>query len=162
MLLALKMLTLILVAVPAALALAHALELPGKMRLGRDQYLAVQAIYYPGFTFAGFCEPLSVVALAALLAFTASGTTQFGLIAGALAAAVVMNIVYWVLTAPVNKAWMQKEPLPASARKFFGGGAGALEQEDWKTLRDRWERSHVYRALAAATSFLLLSAAIVE
>lgn len=156
----LKISTLILVAVVAALSLAHALELPGKMRLGREQYLAVQAIYYPGFTFAGFCEPLSVIALAVLLAVTAGGTAQFWLIAGALAAAVLVNIVYWVLTAPVNKVWMREEKLPASARKFFG--SGTPDQQDWKTLRDRWERSHLYRALAAATSFLLLSAAIVD
>jgi hypothetical protein len=32
---------------------AHALELPGKLRLDRDAYLAVQTIHYPGFTIVG-------------------------------------------------------------------------------------------------------------
>jgi hypothetical protein len=50
------------------MALAHALELPGKLRLPKDQYLAVQAIYYPGYTFGGVAEPLSIAAVA-LLAF---------------------------------------------------------------------------------------------
>jgi hypothetical protein len=160
MLFALKMLTLILVAVPAALSLAHALELPGKMRLTREHYLAVQPIYYPGFTYAGVCEPLSIIALAVLLGFTPGGTAEFWLIAGALAGAVLVNGLYWLLTAPVNKVWMQDEKLSGGARKFFGSDTGA--QQDWKTLRNRWERSHVYRALAAATSFLLLSLAIMD
>jgi hypothetical protein len=53
----------ILVAVAMALSLAHALELPGKMRLGKDTYLAVQQIYYPGFTIDGGAEPLAILAL---------------------------------------------------------------------------------------------------
>ena len=39
-----------------ALALAHALERPGKMRLSKE--LAIQPIYYPGFTFGGTAEPM--------------------------------------------------------------------------------------------------------
>jgi hypothetical protein len=42
-----------------ALSLAHALEFPGKLRLGKDAYLAVQQIYYPGFTFDGFVGELA-------------------------------------------------------------------------------------------------------
>jgi hypothetical protein len=39
-----------------ALSLAHALEVPGKLRLNKEQYLAVQTIYYPGFTLGGIAE----------------------------------------------------------------------------------------------------------
>jgi hypothetical protein len=53
----LQVLTVLLVAVAMALALAHALELPGKLRLSKEQYLAVQPIYYPGFTFGGWPSP---------------------------------------------------------------------------------------------------------
>ncbi|MGQ0445171.1 MAG: hypothetical protein ACT4O2_08630 [Beijerinckiaceae bacterium] len=60
-----------------ALSLAHALEYPGKFRLPRETYLAVQTIYYPGFTIGGAAEPLAIAALAGLLAMTAVGTTQF-------------------------------------------------------------------------------------
>jgi hypothetical protein len=31
-------------------SLAHALEFPGKMLLNKDNYLATQAVYCPGFT----------------------------------------------------------------------------------------------------------------
>jgi hypothetical protein len=50
--------------------------------------------------------------------------------------------------------------MSGGARKFFGSGAEA--EKDWKKLRGRWERSHVYRAIAAAAAFLLLSVAIVK
>jgi hypothetical protein len=46
----LQVVTVLLVAVAMALTLAHALELPGKMRLTKDVYYAMQHIYYPGFT----------------------------------------------------------------------------------------------------------------
>ncbi|TIX44521.1 MAG: DUF1772 domain-containing protein, partial [Mesorhizobium sp.] len=51
---ALMIATLLLVAVSMALSLAHALELPGKLRLKEATYRSVQAIYYPGFTIGGF------------------------------------------------------------------------------------------------------------
>jgi hypothetical protein len=53
MFLTLQVLSVCLVAVAMSLALAHALELPGKMRLHKEAYLATQPIYYPGFTVAG-------------------------------------------------------------------------------------------------------------
>jgi hypothetical protein len=40
--------------------LAHALELPGELRLDEQTYLAVQTTYYPGFTIGGMAEPLSL------------------------------------------------------------------------------------------------------
>jgi hypothetical protein len=49
----LQVVTVLLVAVAMSLTLAHALELPGKMRLDEQTYRAVQTIYYPGFTFGG-------------------------------------------------------------------------------------------------------------
>jgi hypothetical protein len=49
----LQIVTLLLVAIAMAQSLAHALEFPGKLRLSREQYLAVQPIYYPGFTIGG-------------------------------------------------------------------------------------------------------------
>jgi hypothetical protein len=47
--------------VAMALTLAHALELPGKMRLTKEIYFAMQPIYYPGFTIGGFAEPASLI-----------------------------------------------------------------------------------------------------
>ncbi len=63
----LEIISILLVAVAMGLALAHALEFPGKLRLDEQTYLAVQTIYYPGFTIAGISEPLAVIATLVLL-----------------------------------------------------------------------------------------------
>src|SRR5262245_26706672 len=70
----LRVLVLIVVAVAMVPALAHALELPGKLRLTKDAYFAVQPIYYPGFTIAGTSEPVAMVATVALLLLTPRGS----------------------------------------------------------------------------------------
>ena len=161
MLFALKILSLILVAVAAALSLAHALELPGKMRLTREQYLAVQPIYYPGFTYAGICEPAAVLVLAALLILMPDGTPAFWLVAGALAAMAAVNALYWLLTAPVNKVWMQGQKLSGGEQKFFDI-SGTKEEMDWNTLRDRWERSHLVRAALMTLAFVAMTVAVMK
>ncbi|MGZ2468905.1 hypothetical protein [Sinorhizobium medicae] len=77
MLVTVEIITIVLVAIATALALAHALEWPGKLRLPKDQYLAIQAIYYPGFTIGGVAEPLSLLFTAALLVLMPRGTPAF-------------------------------------------------------------------------------------
>src|SRR5436305_14504595 len=72
-----------LTAATMGLALAHALELPGKLRLDKERYLAVQPIYYPGFTIGGgIAEVGGIIAVLALLISLPRGTTQFWLVAG--------------------------------------------------------------------------------
>ena len=159
MAIALKIAALFVVAVTMALSLAHALELPGKMRLTREQYLAVQPIYYPGFTYAGACEPIAVLALAVLLIVT-PGSVQFWLIVGAFVAAALTHILYWTLTAPVNKAWLKDTKLSSGAQRFFGADNTVKNTENWTALRDRWERSHVLRAGSSTTAFVLLAIAV--
>jgi hypothetical protein len=60
-------------------AIAHALELPGKMRLAQHDYLVVQRVYYPGFTDAGIAEPSAIVAAAILPFSTPVGEAAFAL-----------------------------------------------------------------------------------
>jgi Domain of unknown function (DUF1772) len=133
--------------------------MPGKLRLGRDEYLAVQAVYYPGFTIAGIAEPLSVLAALALLFFTPT-PTRFWLIALALAALAVMHAIFWLVTQPVNKFWLSDTELTEAARRFFGSAGSNAREVDWTALRDRWEWSHLARAIVAAVAFVLLVTAI--
>ena len=71
----LQVVTLVLVAVGVSLTLAHALEMPGKMRLGKDNYVAVQSIYYPGFTIGAFFGEFgAIIATLLLLIATPSDT----------------------------------------------------------------------------------------
>jgi hypothetical protein len=156
---ALEVLTVMLAAVTMSLALAHALELPGKLRLGREQYLVVQTIYYPGFTLGGIAEGVVILAAIALLVLTPVGSVQFWLISGALAAFVVVQAIFWLMTQPVNKYWLIKTDLSRVATRFFEAGSAAAAA-DWIVMRDRWERSHVLRAIAASFGLLLLAVAV--
>lgn len=76
----LQILTVILVALAMAPALAHALELPGKMRLTKEAYFAVQTIYYPGFTIAGgIGEAVGMISTIILLILTPMESADFWL-----------------------------------------------------------------------------------
>lgn len=158
----LQILTLLAVAVTMALALAHALELPGKMRLSKEAYYAVQPIYYPGFTFAGFAEPFGLLLTILLLFVTPLGTVNFWLTLAALAGLIAVQAVYWLFTHPVNKFWLQDEKLSRAGSSFFSFAANAEQSRpvSWAELRNRWEYSHVARAVLAFASFSALAIAI--
>lgn len=165
----LQVLTVILVAVAMALALAHALELPGKMRLSKEQYYAMQPIYYPGFTIGGGVgEVGGTISTLVLLLFTPYGSTDFWLTFGALIGLVAIQAVYWLFTHPVNKFWLEGEQLDKFSAGFFSFGTNSsrLGNEnhppDWTQLRDRWEFSHVVRAVVSLLSLIMLVVAVTD
>jgi hypothetical protein len=85
-------------------ALAHALEMPGKLRLAREQYLAVQTIYYPGFTIGGgLGEVGTILASAALALMLPAGSAASGLASAAFASALTVHALYWLIVHPVNR-----------------------------------------------------------
>jgi hypothetical protein len=142
-----------------ALPLAHALELPGKMRLDRPTYLAVQQIYYPGFTFGGIAEPLAIIVLLLLLIFAPPAETRFWWGVAAFAALVGMHLVYWFVTHPVNSVWTKDLQLTGLSASFFSALAGEVSG-DWSRLRDVWEYSHAVRAALGAISFICMTMAV--
>jgi len=157
-----RILSTILVAFGMAPAVAHTLEHPGKMRLGKDAYLAVQSVYYPGFTIAGAVgETGGLLATIVLLLLTPSGSAAFPLTLVAVLGMAGMQLIYWVLIHPVNRVWLRNSKLGAAGGGFFafdpaGRSAGAPGGDDWRALRDRWERSHIARSGLAFLSFLAL------
>lgn len=161
---ALEVLTVTVVAVAMALVLAHALELPGKIRLSREQYLAVQPIYYPGFTFGGMAEPVGLVLLLVLLFFTPFQSAPFWLTAGAFVSLLAMHATYWLLTHPLNNFWLKDVALKRGGTAFFSfdplSRSADTDQPDWALLRDRWEQSHIIRTGFALLSFVLLVTAV--
>jgi hypothetical protein len=159
MFLTLQVITVLLVAVAMSLALAHALELPGKMRLERTSYIAVQTIYYPGFTFGGLSEGLGMLATFVLLLMTPRSQPAFGWTIAGFVALVAMQAVYWIITHPVNKFWLKGTDLKGVGRGFFSLGK-ASEAGDWRRLRDRWEYSHVLRAALSLIALVSLIVAI--
>jgi len=160
MLIVLEVVTAILVGVAMALSLAHALELPGKMRLPREEYLAVQPIYYPGFTIGGAAEPLGLIGIGALLIMIPGGDARFWLHAGALAALGTSHLLFWTMTQPSNRYWLEYRQLTGAAKLFFGTGRTGAPGSDWQQQRNRWERSHLLRAIASMLAFILVLVAI--
>jgi hypothetical protein len=156
------------VAIAMALSLAHALELPGKLRLDKETYLAVQPIYYPGFTIGGGVgEGLGIIATLALLLATDSATPSFYWTLVGLIALVASHATYWILTHPVNNFWLRGQDLKGLGARFFAVDPLKRNVSDdvspdlvWTSFRNRWEYSHVVRAVWAAIALLALIVAI--
>jgi len=158
----LQVVTLMLVALAMAPAVAHALEFPGKRRLTQDAYLTVQRIYYPGFTIAGLAEGFSMIAALALVIFTPRQSIAFALSLTALILLLTMHAVYWIVTAPVNKVWLKGQPLSKAGTTFFrmNTDGNRVQDTDWRSLRDRWEYSHMVRAVLVTVALTLLVCAL--
>jgi hypothetical protein len=155
----LQVTTLVLVAVGVSLTLAHALELPGKMRLRKEDYVAVQSIYYPGFTIGAFFGEFgAIIAAVVLLIVTPAATVAQLLTFIALIALLLMHALYWMLTHAVNKFWVADQKLGKAGAAFFNP-TGETIGADWTRLRNRWEYSHVARACCALVAFVALAAA---
>jgi len=168
MLQVLQILSILLGAVGLALTLAHALELPGKRRLDRVTYFAVQSIYYPGFTIgAVFGEVGAIIVTLLAFVFTPSGTSASLLTLAGLCALLSMHGLYWVMTHPVNRVWLEGTKLGKAGHTFFGDpddkspSHASAGNTDWMLLRDRWEYSHVMRAGCALLALIALTAAVV-
>jgi hypothetical protein len=89
------------------------------MRLDKDTYLAVQGIYYPGFTYGGLREGLGMLATLVLLLLTPTASARFWWILTALVALVAMHAVYWLVTHPVNKYWLRDTRLTGLGDNSF-------------------------------------------
>jgi hypothetical protein len=163
----LQVLAVILVAAAMGLALAHALELPGKMRLTKEAYYAMQPIYYPGFTIGGgIAEAGGILTTILLVCLTPSGSAAFWLTLAAVLGLLGMEAVYWLWTHPVNQFWLEGEKLGDLGARFFSFGIqrsrlqNGTRPADWTAWRDRWEYSHVARAGLALASLITLVSAI--
>jgi len=73
----LQVITFFLASIAMSFAVAHVLELPGKMRLSKENYIATQTIYYPGFTVGGIGEGASMLTTLVLLALTPINSQAF-------------------------------------------------------------------------------------
>lgn len=156
----LQILTVMLIALTMALSLAHALEYPGKLRLSKDEYLTVQPIYYPGFTFAGIGEMLGVFLSLAVALLTPRNSAAFWLWWLAFVAMLLTHITYWLVTHPVNNFWLRGVKIGNAATRFFGFDVLPAGRADWTALRDRWEFSHIARAIFATGALLAAVIAI--
>jgi hypothetical protein len=166
MLRTLQVVSVFLLAVTMSLSLAHALELPGKSRLDKRTYMAVQTIYYPGFTYGGFSEFLGMFAILVLLIATPPGNAAFWWILTGLICLVTAHGIYWILIHPVNKFWLKDRPLEGLGGGFFRfdpmkrQGPAEDDGDAWRRARDRWEYSHVLRAVLTSAALLAVTIAV--
>jgi hypothetical protein len=70
---------------------------------------------------------------------------------------------YWLLTHPVNNFWLKSVKMKGTGKHFFS--AGPLRRigpgdADWAVLRDRWELSHLIRAVFGMLGLVLLVTAV--
>src|SRR5262245_29425619 len=152
-------LCLMLVAAKFGTSLAHVAELPGKLRVDKATYKAVQTIYYPGFTLVGLIgEVGGSIALGVLLYLTPYGTSRVWWTASALAFLLVGHVTYWLMTHPVNDFWVKRVVMSKPGSTFFSAFAVA-EAADWRDLRNRWELSHAIIAGLVTVSLLSIAAA---
>jgi hypothetical protein len=158
MLHAVHILATVLTALAMAPALAHAFEFPGKKRLDQNTYVAVQAIYYPGFTLLGIAEPVAVLAIVVLLFLMPRHSLASLMAVLALICVLGMQAVYWLITHPTNRYWLTsaETTLDKAGTRFFAIGSAA-RTADWTKLRDRWEYSHIARAALSFLAFILIT-----
>jgi hypothetical protein len=152
-----------LVTFAVAPAVAHALELPGKVRLPKEAHVTVQQIYYPGFTTAGVGEFAAFIAVRSCfgplrVAPWLSGShsapcSEFSPCKLSIGSRFTHSTI---LAAGRN--------LGAADSRFFSFDPSRRQQDrsrqpyDWTRLRDRWERSHLVRAMLALVSLVLVAA----
>jgi hypothetical protein len=157
----------VFVAVAMSLALARALEYPGKMRLDPSTYVAMQPIYYPAFAIgSGIGEGLGTALTFVLLVTTPADSDQFNWIAAAFASLLAMQAIYWTVTHPARNFLVEPTRSGLAARRFFGLSAIAQsiarnERERlWPILRQRWEVSHIVRAFFGFVSVVTIAVGV--
>jgi hypothetical protein len=115
-------------------AVAHLLELPGKMTYTGALWLKLLQTLYTYFgKIGGLFEVGAVITSVILAILVRHRRPAFGWTLLAAACMVTAHLVYWILVNPVNRTMLPLTPetLPA----------------DWMRLRDLWEYAHAARAI---------------
>lgn len=122
---------------------AHLMELPNKIRLGREEYMTVQRIYR-GWALAG-AVLLAAIASTFALALVSRGQQLPFVLAGAAFLLLALTlIIFFVRVYPANAATRQWTGAPEDEARF-------------ERLRRQWEHGH---ALNAVLTLLALAASL--
>src|SRR5215467_6945330 len=122
-------------------ALAHALELPNKINLAKDEYFVVQKAYR-GWNQLGYLLAIELVAMVAVAALSRHEPRVLRPTIIAIVCLVAAQVLFWIFTYPANVATDNWTAIPAQ----------------WEDVRARWEYSHL---AGAAFQVLAMSALIV-
>ena len=122
-------------------ALAHALELPNKIGLPRDEYFIVQKAYR-GWNQLAYLLLIEAVSMVAVAVLSRREPQVLWPTIMAILCLVAAQAVFWAFTYPANVATQNWTAIP----------------ENWEALRRRWEYSH---AVGAAFQVLAMSSLII-
>src|SRR5438105_7974891 len=124
-----------------------------------------QVIYYPGFTLGGVAEPLAAMATLVLVLLMRDRGVAFWWALSAFVALLAMHAIFWLITQPVNRHWLKNRRLGTTGTRFFALDRSSRPTPDaadsnWQHLRNRWEYSHIARALFSKIALIALAVAI--
>lgn len=121
-------------------ALAHALELPAKIGMTREDYFVVQRVY-AGWDKLALVLGLQLIGMVALAWLYRARSEVLVPVLVALAGLIAAQVMFWIWTFPANVAtdnW-------------------TVQPDNWEQLRRQWEYSH----FAGACFQLLAMAALI-
>jgi hypothetical protein len=157
----LQIVSVLLVSVAMALAVAHALDVPGKLRLDREHYDAAQSNYRPKFRVAGLVGEVGGggATLLLILATPAESASLAWTVAAFLSLA-AMHGAYWTIAHPANQFWLLRQHAPSIAPIGFFATHPVPRPPaiatSWSRSRTRWEYAHIIRAVLGAISVIAL------
>ncbi len=124
-------------------ALAHAMELPNKIDLPREQYFIVQSIYR-GWWQIAFVLAFELAGMLAVLVLSREQPVVFRTTLLAIACLAAAQAIFWIWTQPANAATQNWTVIPSN----------------WQTLRLQWEFSHLAGAVFQLMAFSALVIAV--
>ena len=122
-------------------ALAHALELPNKINLAKDEYFVVQKAYR-GWNQLGYLLVIELIAMLAVAALSRDEPRVLWPTIIAIVSLMAAQAVFWIFTYPANVVTDNWTAVP----------------DQWEDVRARWEYSHL---AGAAFQVMAMSALIV-
>lgn len=122
-------------------ALAHALELPNKIHLAKDEYFVVQKAYR-GWNQLAYLLVIELIAMLALATLSRHEPRVLWPTIIAIVCLIAAQTVFWIFTYPANVVTDNWTAVPAH----------------WEDVRTRWEYSHL---AGAALQVMAMSALIV-
>jgi hypothetical protein len=134
-----RFLSILLVALTLAPSAAHLLEMPNKIVLAADDYLAVQQIYHGWALLAVVVFP-AILSTAAYVMILHLQRQPYALAAFGFACLLAGQAIFWMFTYPANQETGNWTMLPP----------------DWMQLRAQWEYSHATGALFNLSAFVAL------
>ena len=141
---ALRLVSVVLVALSMAGGFAHLYALPNKIDLPVEEYFVAQQVY-AGWALLGIAIIGAILSTFALAVLARHDRAEFRLVVTALACIVLSLAVFFAFTFPANQATENWTTRPS----------------DWEALRAQWEYSHAVGALLYLTALIALTLSLI-